>query len=139
MFFFFQRSRINTKPQSCGSWPIRKNMTQVGVTYIAQYFYPLHTIAVVWYILHHIVLYRLGKRRPAGAGIEFYSRIKKFRRTAHACIYTWGIGFAVLPAKSSFGGMLPGYTKLFRSKQPFPFFVSFFHPMGRSRIVAHYF
>lgn len=96
-------------------------MSQMGIAYIAQHLDTLHAIGFVQYVSDYIFLHRLGKGRPARAGVELQSGVEQFRAAANAGVYTWLMRFAVLAAERRFSPMISRDAKLFWRQDLFPF------------------
>ena len=120
-----QRSGIDAITQSCRFWSILKNMAQMCVTFLAQYFRSLHEQTVICFRIYAFLIQWFPEAGPTGAGIVFGVRIKKCISTANTKISPFGFGIIIFSGERAFCSLVSANLKLFFRQLFLPLLIAF--------------
>jgi len=128
----YQRYRIEAIPQTRWWRAILKNMAEVRIADIAEYFNPLHAVANVLFVPDSVGFDGFRKTGPSRAGVELGCRLKQVGAATHAGINAGVFAFAVLPGEGPLGSLLACHPVLFGGQLRPPFFVGFYYFLDHS-------
>ncbi len=116
LFRLLECDGVHAVAQAAWFRTIRKNVSQMRVTGVADRFNPLQEARAVETIGDRVGLERLRERRPAGVGLELFVGVEKQRLATQAGIDPWREQTAHLGAERAFRACLPGHAILFRAQ-----------------------
>src|SRR5690242_11571791 len=132
---FFKGNSIHTISKSARLRTVLKNVSQMGITGIANRF-DTRAKRIVLMISDHIFPDRLSEGRPSCSTFELRLRIKKFCTATNTGIPSGLEIRAKLRAKSALSTLKPGNIVLLRGQERLPFFQCFFYSSIRDGIAV---